>query len=127
MSSPCQLFYTRSNAKIKILELDEDGNVIGGDTSDDGPSISTAVLQNAVQGEFYSRKLTAVGETPMVWELVDGVLPYGMDMDQDGTISGTPAEIGKFSFTVRVINNAGSAMSSMSLTVDYPPVPEEEP
>lgn len=126
-NSPVQLIYARSNAYIRIIEIDENGNDIGssGETSQ-APIITTPYLPNGVQGERYSQVLQATGETPMVWRILSGSLPGGLTLDTNGTISGIPTEVGRFSINFQVFNNSGYNTDTMSITIDYPEVPEED-
>ena len=82
------------------------------------PAISTPSLQGGVTGISYSQTLTATGTTPMVWSVVGGSLPAGLDLNgTTGTISGTPSALGTFTFTVKAENGAGSDTKVLSITV----------
>lgn len=124
---PISLMYARSSAYIKIIELDENGNDIDNNEDSNGkPVISTALLPNGTQGTYYSRVLTATGDSPMVWSILSGALPDGLTLDSNGTINGTPTVVGKFSFTVQVINNSGTMTSNMAITIEHPAATEED-
>src|SRR5262249_12898400 len=61
--------------------------------------IATSTLPVAQFNAFYSLGLVAAGGTPPYnWSLVGGVLPSGVNLTSGGTVIGTPAEIGSFSF-----------------------------
>src|SRR6185369_8772626 len=48
-------------------------------------------------------QLTAAGGVgPYTWSLVSGSLPATMGLGSNGVITGTPPQVGPFSFTVRV-------------------------
>ncbi|MCB9679843.1 MAG: putative Ig domain-containing protein, partial [Alphaproteobacteria bacterium] len=58
------------------------------------------------------------GETPYAWTLVEGALPTGVGLSEGGTLRGTPAEAGSFTFTARVTDaGMGAAQVQLDLTV----------
>ena len=60
-------------------------------------------LPNAPLGNVYSETLQATnGIAPYSWSLVALSLPPGLSLETDGTIYGTPSEIGIWNFSVRV-------------------------
>jgi hypothetical protein len=68
-------------------------------------SITTgATLSRGRKGSSYSVTLRATGgTTPYRWSLAGGSrLPSGLTLSSSGTISGTPASTGTFTFTARV-------------------------
>jgi hypothetical protein len=85
------------------------------------PVITTASLPNGRVGTAYSQTLTATGVP--AWSLDSGALPAGLDLSASGVISGTPANAGTFTFTVKATNSAGSVTKELSITVfaDTPP------
>lgn len=125
MGAPCQLVYTRDSAFLKIVEIDENGSDIEGGELPLSPTIETRTLPNAVQGMAYNQQLKASGDLPIIWGLLSGSLPNGLSLNKNGIISGTPTKIGKVSFTVQAANNSGQMATTLSINVDYPPVPEE--
>lgn len=75
-----------------------------------GVSITTDSLPILILGNDYALPFTATaGVVPYVWSLVDGELPPGMELTEDGVIQGTPEELGVFPFTVRVEDLNGSS------------------
>ena len=91
-----------------------------------GPFFSTPPrLPNAPLGRVYSQTFTAVrGAAPLVYQLVGGALPAGLALSSDGVLSGTPTNLGSFSFTVRVSDGAGlAAVESCGLQVVAPLLP----
>ncbi len=75
-------------------------------------SIQTASLPDAVVGEVYGvRFLAQGGNPPYHWVVVDGTLPVGIGLSDTGLLTGTPTELGTFSFVVR-------ASDSTTLTVN---------
>jgi formylglycine-generating enzyme required for sulfatase activity len=84
------------------------------------PTITTSEpLPNGVIGRAYSTTLAASGgTTPYRWSLESGTLPAGLNLNDDGVISGTPTASGTCSFTVRVTGgNSLFSTEVLSLTV----------
>lgn len=75
----------------------------------DDLEITTGPLPDAGWSIPYNFGLSATGEPPLNWSLVDGGLPTGLTLNTAGTISGTPtdaSEIGRlFAFEVEVIDS----------------------
>lgn len=76
--------------------------------------ISTATLPPAASGFPYSTSLQAQGGTPPYsWALTQGSLPPGLQLSADGTISGTPTDLGAFTFAATVTDSGhGSPLSA---------------
>ena len=71
--------------------------------------ITTEWLLNGTEGYPYSQSLTAEGGTgPYTWSLAPGSasLPYGLTLNNDGTITGTPTHPNNYDFTVRVTDSS---------------------
>ena len=80
-------------------------------------SITTASLPQGRVLTGYSATLTAAGGTPpYTWSRIAGALPNGLTLSSSGTISGTPAKPGSYTFTVRVTDSLG-AIASKTFTV----------
>jgi hypothetical protein len=99
--------------EVAFQVSDSDGNYQDGAVQivvvpDPGLQVSTAMLPNGHVGDSYSLALPTSadgGTAPYVWSLVDlpGFgLPSGLSLDPSGTISGTPAQAGKFDVLVQV-------------------------
>jgi hypothetical protein len=70
--------------------------------------VETRVLPGANLGAGYDEALEARGGTPpYAWSLAGGALPPGLDL-QAGRIQGTPSQLGRFDFTVRLQDAAGA-------------------
>lgn len=87
--------------------------------------ISTEILSVIKLGEFSSQTLEASGGVaPYSWSIVAGALPLGMELSEDGVISGTPTEAGEFTFTVKVIDSNGEFAEkefTLKVMVTLPP------
>jgi len=90
------------------------------------PMISTgAALPAGTVGVAYSQTFSGSGGTPPVQWVVDpSFLPPGLTFDTSaGTLTGTPAAAGRYSFTVQLTDYLGAAASvTYSLTIDNPPL-----
>ncbi len=86
---------------------------------------SSCPLPVATQGSAYSQQATALGDTPMSWDLVpaSGTFPTGINMTSTGAITGTPSGSGTSNFTLRATNAVGNNTKACSLTVNIPGVP----
>lgn len=56
------------------------------------------------------------GKKPYVWSLAAGSLPAGVAMGADGKLSGTPTDLGAFSFTPKVTDATGYSVSAVEVT-----------
>ena len=82
------------------------------------PSIVTSNLARGVVNTPYSQILSANGSIPMLWEIADGSLPLGINLNaHTGLLSGTPATVGTFAFTVKATNAEGSDFKLLQITV----------
>jgi uncharacterized delta-60 repeat protein len=70
---------------------------------------TTSPLPNAVKSVWYGARLEASGGIwPRKWKLADDSLPLppGLSLDSGGLISGTPTEVGTYSFSVTVLDRS---------------------
>lgn len=66
-------------------------------------SLYPETTENAYVGQSYSLQLRAEGtDADYRYEITEGRLPEGLQLDTNGLVSGTPREFGFFPFTVRV-------------------------
>lgn len=78
---------------------------------------SSGLLPGVCSGDAYFFQLLASGGTffpehEYLWQVVDGALPPGLDLDiQFGFISGVAATGGVFTFTVQILDAAGRTQS----------------
>lgn len=80
--------------------------------------VATASLPGGTQAIPYSQTLAAIGggARNYAWSLGSGTLPPGLTLSGSGTISGVPATIGNFSFTVFVA--LGETIASRTLSIN---------
>jgi subtilisin family serine protease len=80
-------------------------------------TIQTVSLQDAQFNQNYNQILQANGGMPPYnWSIVSGVLPPGLSLYPNGTISGTPTQQWKYTFTVEV-SATGGVKDSRSLAI----------
>jgi hypothetical protein len=83
-------------------------------------------LPSGLEGEPYSTALEAAGGTPpYFWGISAGELPAGLTLTSAGTIEGTPAAHGTFTFTVKVFDNGeqvGTGSKEFELTIKVAPL-----
>ncbi|HVM49214.1 MAG TPA: putative Ig domain-containing protein [Candidatus Acidoferrum sp.] len=88
--------------------------------------VTTASLFNGTNGTAYSQQLYyAGGLPPCQWSLSPGSsnLPPNLTLATDGLLSGTPAAIGTFNFSVRATDSAtATADQSLSLKIAAQPL-----
>jgi hypothetical protein len=88
------------------------------------PFINTiSFMEDAQVGSPYTAQLVTTGGTqPFNWSIVNGALPQGLTLNNQGVISGTPTGLGgQYTFTVQVTDvNHFSATRQLTLTVDGP-------
>jgi uncharacterized repeat protein (TIGR01451 family) len=107
---------------------DEKGNDVTLTVNAAPPAVTTSSLPDATAGTAFSQTLTATGGlAPFTWSLSTGsVLPAGVTLDAAGTLSGTPANAGNYTFTVQAADSespAQTATEQLTLTVNPAPVP----
>ncbi len=77
------------------------------------PRIMPETLPSGLVGSDYEQQLRAEdGFAPFEWWVVDGEVPPGLDLDEDGFISGTLEEAGSYQFTVHVEDSQSPSASS---------------
>jgi predicted small secreted protein len=92
--------------------------------------ITTTSLPTAALGQTYTLQLQASGGVPpYTWSIIDGALPSYLTLDSPtGLISGTPTEMGTFSFTVQVTDSSQPQNSArLMITADPVPIVVAEP
>ena len=86
------------------------------------PQIITEELPNGIVGLTYIQSLFAADEA--IWTHIDGSLPTGLNISEEGDISGIPTTAGTFNFTVKATNSAGNDIKALSIVVtsNWPPL-----
>ena len=79
------------------------------------PKFQTKKLPDAVKGKPYSADIEVTG-TPEIMFTASG-LPSGLSISNDGTISGTPTEFGKFKAAITATNAAKAGKKNLKLVV----------
>jgi Putative Ig domain len=92
------------------------------------PSVTTSGLPNGTKGQAYNQPLSALGgigsngtcgSPSFSWTMTGGILPPGLTVGANGTISGTPTASGTYTFTVQATDQTGhSAFKSLSITIN---------
>lgn len=87
------------------------------------PVVSTTRLVDGMAGVHYASRISAAGETPLVFALVTGegaadIFPKGMRLSETGILSGAPRDAGQYHFTVRVTNPSGSTFINYRLNIE---------
>lgn len=78
-------------------------------------------LYHATASQSYSAQLSATGGIePYSWSLASGSLPTGLTLNADGSLSGTPTQIGTFNFTAQV-QDADTTTDTESYTLVVEP------
>jgi hypothetical protein len=83
------------------------------------PVITTTTLPNGATGIEYAATLKATGTASIIWSITDGALPNGLSLNTaTGVLSGKPATIGTFTFTVKATNSVGFDEKELSIKID---------
>jgi len=80
--------------------------------------ISTEVLPSAVIGTTYHQTLAGSGgDGTYTWSINSGLLPDGLELSADGTVSGTPTTLGDFRFNLKVTSGGQEATKYFLITI----------
>jgi MYXO-CTERM domain-containing protein len=73
-----------------------------------GVIITSASMPNGEVAKPYAEYLQAAGGSqPYTWSFISGLLPLGLTVNGDGSITGMPANSGVYAFRVGVIDSSG--------------------
>ena len=97
----------------------EDGVCDAGACAPAPLAVLTDALPPAQVDVPYLIDLEAVhGAPPYRWDVAEGALPPGVELNPDGPLSGTPTEVGRFEVTARVTDTEDDvATAKLTLTV----------
>jgi len=114
-------YHVRAKAESGVTTAHGADKTFTTDACPEGPdtlSITTTDLEEGYVGEDYLQLLEADSQSDVSWQLAGGSLPAGLTLDQDGTISGTPTQAGRYSFTVQASNDATTATASYQIIIN---------
>jgi len=80
-------------------------------------TVTTESLSPTTLNQPYSVQLTATGAGSYTWSLASGTPPPGIGLSTTGLLSGTPTQVGAFTFTVLAREGARSDTKTLTLTV----------
>jgi hypothetical protein len=83
-------------------------------------TVTVGSLPPATVGTAYAYQLTASGGTPSGWDVSSGSLPSGVGLTSSGLLTGTPTEVGAWTFTVRATDGSRSDTRTLTLEVLRP-------
>ena len=89
-------------------------------------SVTITPLALAAEGMSYTASLSATGGVaPYSWILTSGSLPPGLSLSPGGIITGTPSQLGTFTFTAEVTDETTPAplMATGTLSISVAPPP----
>lgn len=95
-------------------------NIVGdfpGGPGGPGFSIITTALPFGVISRAYSFQLQVSGGGTATWVITSGSLPAGMTLGSNGVLSGTPTEIGVFSFVADATSGGSTATGAINLQI----------
>ncbi len=80
-------------------------------------NFETTSLEKAIESKSYKQILAGKGGVaPYNYSILSGSLPQGLTLSADGTISGTPEQVGDYSFTVGITE---SSICKTASTVNF--------
>jgi hypothetical protein len=97
------------------------GNAVLALTVQQPPAITDGPPPAANLNTAYGFTYTSSGYPAPIFSVTSGVLPTGLTLSSDGTISGTPTADGTYAGTVTASNEIGTATQNFSITVQSSP------
>ncbi|MBF2054379.1 MAG: putative Ig domain-containing protein [Candidatus Sericytochromatia bacterium] len=96
---------------ITINRTDSDITVL---TASLPPGVSGTAYNRTACGQTFSGQLSATGgDGDYRWSVSRGNLPPGLTMNSNGSITGTPTQVGSYTFTVRVDDGEENSASKV--------------
>jgi hypothetical protein len=87
-------------------------------------TIETESLPDAVVGQNYNQTIRANGgNAPYRWQIISGRLPDGLQLSEDGRITGAATSPGESTFEVRASDQAGQSATAI-LEIEVEPTPQ---
>ncbi|HNG34653.1 MAG TPA: putative Ig domain-containing protein, partial [Blastocatellia bacterium] len=81
-------------------------------------TLNPATLPNGATGTAYSQTLTASGGAGVyTFSVTAGALPPGLSLNANGTLGGTPTQVGQYNFTITASANGCTGTRQYTLTI----------
>jgi len=121
LTSPSGVWYSGSNSGIDILNISEVSDTMTFLCGSPTPKIITDDMPYAYYGAEYNADITVIGgDKNYSFTLLEGEVPEGLTLHENGTISGIPEKAGAFSLTVLVKDGKGVYnVGNINLKVGY--------
>lgn len=88
----------------------------GGGRPDTAPKITTESAPDAITGQRYQLTLAAAGgDGDFTWKAVDGELPEGLELTEDGAVEGTPETEESREVGIQVKDGSGRSSATRQL------------
>lgn len=85
------------------------------------PQVGTMTLPTGVVGASYAAGLESTGgDGSFLWRVIEGVLPPGLTLSANGTVSGTPASAGTYPLVVEVETVGLRATAALTVRIFDP-------
>jgi hypothetical protein len=88
-------------------------------------TITTTSLPGGTVDEDYTATITTDSNDPILFSVISGHLPDGLNMDSEGEITGVPTEAGTSVFSVEADNGATTDSQELSITIEDATIVDE--
>jgi outer membrane protein OmpA-like peptidoglycan-associated protein len=88
------------------------------------PHWTDEIVTDGTIGTAYTNQVVAQGFPDPVHTIVGGSLPSGLSMDAHGNITGTPTELGQFTFKVKADNGIGTIYTTVTINITDGSLPD---
>ena len=82
------------------------------------PHILTQEIPNGMINYKYDIKLDFEGSTPFSWRIIEGYLPYRLELSPEGYIYGWPTQSGDFTIKVEISNLTGTDEKEFNFIIE---------